>query len=174
MGGRGAAEFGDRRSGDATPAGLQRFPSRIRHSAAMDTSALRDQTTGSVRRALAISVAVLVGTDLVGGLLAVAAGVNHWGEAWGSEALLAAPLPMIGAQLLLTWLAVRRASRGAAIAAGLLAMACFVSVISGFFDGGLANDELAPGLVAYQAWLLLVTAAVGSLAALRLREILRG
>ena len=140
----------------------------------MDTPVLQDRTTGTFRRPLVISVAALVATDLVGGLLAVAAGVNDWGEAWGSAALLAAPLPMIGAQLLLTWLAVRRASRGAAIAAGLLAAACFVSVISGFFDGGLANDELTPGLVAYQALLLLVTAAVGGLATLRLREVLRG
>ena len=140
----------------------------------MDTSVPRDGTPSGLRRPLVISVAALVATDLVGGMLAVDAGVNDWGEAWSSEALLAAPLPMIGAQLVLTWLAVRRASRGAAIAAGLLAVACFVSVISGFFDGGLANDDLTPGLVAYQALLLLVTAAVGSLATLRLREILRG
>jgi len=140
----------------------------------MDISVLQDRTTGRFRRPLVVSFAALLATDLVGGLLAVAAGVNSWGEAWGSKALLAAPLPMIGAQLLLTWLAVRRSSRGAAVAAGLLAAACFVSVISGFFDGGLANDDLTPGLVAYQALLLLVTAAVGVLATLRLREILRG
>ena len=139
----------------------------------MDISVLEDRTTGRLRRPLVVSAALLA-TDLVGGLLAVAAGANSWGEAWGSKALLAAPLPMIGAQLLLTLLAVRRSSRGAAVAAGLLAAACFVSVISGFFDGGLANDDLTPGLVAYQALLLLVTAAVGVLATLRLREILRG
>jgi len=140
----------------------------------MDISVLEDRTTGRLRRPLVVSVAALLATDLVGGLLAVAAGANSWGEAWGSKALLAAPLPMIGAQLLLTWLAVRRSSGGAAVAAGLLAAACFVSVISGFLDGGLANDDLTPGLVAYQALLLLVTAAVGVLATLRLREILRG
>ena len=103
-------------------------------------------------------------TDLVGGLLAVRAGVNTWGEAWGPAALLAAPVPMIVAQLLLVWLATRRAGRGAAVAAALLATACLVSVVSGFFDGGLGNSELSTGLAAYQYFLLAVTAAVGVLA----------
>ena len=114
--------------------------------------------------ALRLAMAVLVATDLVGGLLAVRAGVNTWGEAWGSEALLAAPVPMIVAQLLLVWLATRRLGRGAALAAGLLATACLVSVASGFFDGGLGNDELTAGLATYQYFLLAVTTAVGVLA----------
>jgi len=73
---------------------------------------------------LAGAVGLLLATDLVGGLLAVASDVNTWGEAWGSKALLAAPLPMIAVQVALTWLAVRRRSRAAA---GLLATACLVS-----------------------------------------------
>ncbi len=117
---------------------------------------------------LAGAVGLLLATDLVGGLLAVASDVNTWGEAWGSKALLAAPLPMIAAQVALTWLAVRRRSR---VAAGLLATACLVSVASGFFDGGLGNDELTTGLAAYQALLLTVTGAVGVLALVRVREL---
>ena len=114
--------------------------------------------------ALRLAMAVLLATDLVGGLLAVRAGVNTWGEAWGPEALLAAPVPMIVAQLLLVWLATRRLGRGAAVTAGLLATACLVSVVSGFFDGGLGNAELTAGLAAYQYVLLAVTTAVGALA----------
>ena len=114
--------------------------------------------------ALRLAMAVLLATDLVGGLLAVRAGVNTWGEAWGPEALLAAPVPRIVAQLLLVWLATRRLGRGAAVAAGLLATACLVSVVSGFFDGGLGNAELTAGLAAYQYVLLAVTTAVGALA----------
>ena len=128
--------------------------------------------TATVRR-LRLAMAALVVTDLVGGLLAVASGVNTWGEAWGSQALLAAPLPMIAAQVLLTWLATRAVARSAAVAAGLLAVACFVSVISGFFDGGLGNDALTPGLTAFQVLLLAVTTAVGALAALRCVEVAR-
>jgi hypothetical protein len=118
-------------------------------------------------RRLAGAVAALVATDLVGGLLAGASGVNTWAEAWGSRALLAAPVPMIVGQVLLAWAAVRLAGRPAAVAAGLLAAACLVSVISGFFDGGLGNDALTPALTAYQVFLLAVTATVGVLAARR-------
>ena len=43
-------------------------------------------------------------------------------------------------------------------------------MISGFFDGGIGNDELTPALSAYQMFLLAVTAVVGALAAVRARE----
>ena len=122
-------------------------------------------------RTLVGAVAVLLVTDLVGGVLAVASDVNTWGEAWGGKALLAAPLPMIAVQVLLTWGAVRGRARGAVVAAGLLATACLVSVASGFFDGGLGNDALSAGLAAYQVLLLTVTGAVGVVALVRLREV---
>ena len=124
-------------------------------------------------RSLRLSMAVLLGLDLVGGLLAVASGVNTWGEAWGGKALLAAPVPMIVGQVLLTWLATRSSRRSAAVAAGLLAAACLVSVVSGFFDGGLGNDELTPALTAFQALLLAVTGVTGLLAAARAVEVTR-
>jgi hypothetical protein len=111
-------------------------------------------------------------TDLAGGLLAVAADVNTWADAWGSRALLAAPLPMIAVQVLLTWLAVGHGRRWAALPACLLSTACLVSVVSGFFDGGLGNDELSTPLVGFQVLLLMVTGAVGLLAAARSRELL--
>ncbi|GAA2164149.1 hypothetical protein [Pedococcus bigeumensis] len=126
-------------------------------------------TTGSLR----LAMGVLLVTDVVGGLLAVRAGVNTWGQAWGPEALLAAPVPMILVQLLLVWLATRRAGRGAAVAAGLLATACLVSVVSGFFDGGLGNAELSAGLAAYQYFLLAVTTVVGALGVRRAVAALR-
>jgi hypothetical protein len=118
-------------------------------------------------------MAALVLTDLAGGLLAVAAGVNTWAEAWWTDALLAAPLPMIVVQVLLTAVAVRSSGRFAVAAAVLLALACLVSVVSGFFDGGLGNEALTPALSAYQVFLLVVTAVVGVLAAARAVEILR-
>jgi len=58
------------------------------------------------------------------------------------------------------------------VAAGLLALACGVSVASGFFDGGLGNDELTPALAAYQVFLLAVTGVTGVAAALPARECL--
>jgi hypothetical protein len=125
----------------------------------------------NTKRSLVGIVGLLLVTDLVGGLLAVASDVNTWGEAWGGTALLAAPLPMIAVQVLLTWAAVRGRGRGAAAAAGLLAAACLVSVASGFFDGGLGNDALSTGLAAYQVLLLTVTGAVGVVALVRIREL---
>ena len=130
-------------------------------------------TSTPTARRLALAVGVLLLTDLAGGLLAVASDVNTWDEAWGGKALLAAPLPMVAVQVLLTWLAVRRQGRVAVAAAGLLATACLVSVVSGFFDGGLGNDALSPGLATFQVLLLTVTGTVGVLAMLRAREAAR-
>jgi len=136
-----------------------------------------ETTTTATRRQdpLVPAMAALLAADVGGGLLAVSSGVNTWGEAWGSKALLAAPLPMIGAQLVLTALAVRLPGRTAAVPAGLLAAACLVSVVSGFFDGGIGNEELTPALSAYQVFLLGVTGVVGMLAArLAVRAARRG
>ena len=128
-------------------------------------------------RHLALTVGALVAVDVVGGVLAVSAGVNTWSEAWGTAALLAAPAPMVVGQVLLTLVAtqaVRWASTGWTVAAaGVLALACLVSVASGFFDGGLGNPVLTGGLVAYQVALLLVTAMVGLLAVRRAVALLR-
>lgn len=81
---------------------------------------------------------------------------------------------MVVAQVVCTVVAVRSEKRWAAVRAYLLAVACFVSVISGFFHGGLGNDERSGGLVAFQVLLLAVTGVVGVLAALRGRELQQG
>ena len=116
---------------------------------------------------------ILVTTDAVGGVHAVTNDVNTWGTAWGSEALLAAPLPMVVAQVLCTVLAVQSHRRWAAVPAYVLALACLVSVVSGFFDGGLGNDALTGPLVGFQVALLAVTGVVGVTAATRGRELQR-
>jgi hypothetical protein len=131
-------------------------------------------STASGRRLL-IATVILLGVDVIGGLLAVASDVNTWGEAWSSRALLAAPLPMMVAQLVLAWLAARNVRPPVGlVAAALLSVACVVSVVSGFFDGGLANEALSAGLVVWQVLLLSVTAAVGLLSIARTRELLQG
>jgi hypothetical protein len=119
-------------------------------------------------------MAVLLVTDVVGGLFAVRSGVNTWGEAWGPKALLAAPVPMVLVQVLLVWLATRGRGLVAAVAAVLLAAACLVSVVSGFFDGGLGNADLSARLAAFQYFLLAVTTSVGLLAAARAVSLVRG
>ena len=130
-------------------------------------------TALSVPRLLALAMGALLVVDLVGGVWAARSGVNTWPDAWGGHALLAAPAPMIAAQVLMTWMAVRGRRRRAAIPAGLLALACLVSVASGFFDGGLGNAALEPGMAAYQVFLLTVTGVVGVLAAVRAVQLVR-
>lgn len=129
------------------------------------TSDVRATTT--VPLLLTAAMGALLVVDLVGGLWAALSGVNSWGDAWGGHALLAAPLPMIAGQVVTTWLSVRGRSRRAAVPAGLLAAACLVSLASGFFDGGLGNTSLEPGMAAFQVFLLAVTGTVGALAAIR-------
>ena len=132
-----------------------------------------EATTRSVPHLLTLAMGALLVVDLVGGVWAALSGVNTWSDAWGGHALLAAPAPMIAAQVLMTWMAVRGRRRRAAIPAGLLALACLVSVASGFFDGGLGNAALEPGMAAYQVVLLAVTGVVGVLAAVRAVQLAR-
>ena len=125
-------------------------------------------------RRLVIGVCVLLLVDVVGGLLAIANDVNSAGEAWSGQATLAAPLPMMVAQAVLTVVAVRWRGTPAVVAAGLLALACLVSGISGFFDGQLGKDGLAGWLVAFQVLLVVTTIAVGLLALQRLVRVTQG
>ena len=122
---------------------------------------------------LVIGVCVLLLVDLIGGLLAIANDVNSAGEAWSSNATLAAPLPMMVAQAVLAGVAARWRGTPAAVAAGVLALACLVSGISGFFDGQLGKDGLAEWLVAFQVLLVTATLVVGALAVHRTVRLLR-
>ena len=127
---------------------------------------------GPVRQLL-VGVTCLVAVDVVGGVVAIGKDINTPAEAWGNEALLAAPWPMVVAQAALAGAAYRWRDRRGAAAAGLLSLACLVSAASGFFDGGLGNDKV-PASVAPLQWLLVgATAVVGVLAArvaVRLRK----
>lgn len=113
------------------------------------------------------AVGALVALDLLGGVIAVVDRINSVRDAWGSAARLAAPWPMIAAQVILTCVAVGSRRRGTVAAPALLALACAVSAVSGFFDGGLADPRLAARHVAVQRVLIAWTAVVGVLAAER-------
>jgi hypothetical protein len=121
-----------------------------------------------VHRLLVATMGVLLATDLAGGLLEIAAGRNTLGTAWGSEATLCAPYPMILAQVVAVLVVTGSARVAGKVAAVLLALACFVSFLSGFFDGELARADLGAFDLAFQWWLLGLTALVGCLAVLSL------
>ena len=91
-------------------------------------------------------------------------GRNTVRQAWGRDAGLAAQLPMIAAQVALAVAADRADHRRGTVAGGLLAAACLVSSLSGFFDGQLGRADLPRPLVALQVALVTSTGAVGILA----------
>lgn len=129
-------------------------------------------------RALVLSTLLLVVCDVIGGFLAVASGVDSWNEAWGFDTESTVPLPIGAAQLALAWLAARNIRPPVGlIAAVLLSAFCLISVVFGLFDGDLINNIKSDGLIAVEViWgflLVLVTAAVGLLAALRSRQLHR-
>ena len=117
------------------------------------------------------AVLVLLVLDVVGAAWAVTSGVNSPADALGSSARLAAPWPMILFQVVMSLTAWRAAGWRATIACGLLAIACLVSAISGFFDGGLGAPGLSRAQVVFQYVLVTWTAVVGALALVRLREL---
>ena len=118
----------------------------------------------TIRQAIVASMLVLLGLDLIGGGVAVATDVNDWDEAWGGNARLAAPWPMILLQVAALVLAIGFRRPWAIVGGSILAVACLVSGISGFFDGAFAADELGPWHVAFQVVLLGWTAVVGVVA----------
>lgn len=120
---------------------------------------------------------VLIVCDVIGGFLAVSAGVNTWGEAWGFDTEFTVPLPVGAAQLVLAWLAARniRPPIGL-VAAVLLSAFCLISLMFGLFDGDLTNSVTSswgPWGVVWGVVLLSVTAVVGLLAAVRARQLYR-
>ena len=138
-----------------------------------DLLRVEDARAKGAARRLVTGMVVLVAADLAGGAVAVRVGANTLAEAWSGKAVLAAPWPMILAQVGLTCGAVRRRNRSAQVAAGLLGVACAVSAISGFFDGQLAREDLSTAVVAGQWVLITITAGVGMLAFARLVEVRR-
>ena len=120
------------------------------------------------------AVLVVLLLDVVGAAWAVSSGVNSLAEAFNSNAKLAAPWPMILFQVLMTLAAWRAGRKAALIGSGLLALACLISAISGFFDGGLGAPGLSRAQVAFQYTLVSWTAVVGGLAVAHLRALRPG
>jgi len=129
-------------------------------------------------QALILSMLVLVVCDVIGGFLGVASGTETWSSAWGFNTESTVPLPVGATQLVLAWLASRNVRPPVGlIAAVLLSAFCLISLIFGLFDGDLINNVASAGLISSGVvWgfvLLLVTAAVGLLAAVRARQLYR-
>ena len=114
---------------------------------------------------LSSAFAGLVVTDVVGGLVDVAAGRSTLRTAWSSRATLCAPWPMVAFQAVLTVVAIRYEGSPLRLAPDLLALGCGVSIASGFFDGQLRRRDLSSAEVRFQVFLLSMTGLLGVLAA---------
>jgi hypothetical protein len=133
--------------------------------------------TSATGRRLVVAMLVLIVCDVIGGFLAVASGVNTWGEAWGFDTSFTVPLPVGVVQLVLAWSAARNARPPVGrISAVLLSVFCLISLMFGLFDGDLTNEVASSGGSWGVVWgvvLLSVTAVVGVLAAVRARQLYR-
>jgi hypothetical protein len=121
---------------------------------------------------------VLLVCDVIGGFVGIASGVETWGGAWGFNTRSTVPLPMGVAQLVLAWLAARNVRPPVGlVAAAALGAVCLISVLAGLFDGDLIESVASRGVLSWGVvWgvvLLAVTAAVGLLAAARVRQLRR-
>lgn len=116
-------------------------------------------------RPLVPAFTAVLAADVAGGLLDVRAGRSSLRAAWGPQATLCAPWPMILLQAATVGIAVRAPRTPKRVAAGVLATACGASLASGFFDGQLARRDLTRQEVAFQACLLALTAVLGWAAA---------
>jgi hypothetical protein len=125
-------------------------------------------------RSVLYGVLALAAISVVGGVISVAGDLSpNLLDALGPDGHLSIPLPMVAAQVVLAIAACSRRRWLALTGSGLLAAALFVCIISGFFDGGYADDRFGALERAYQLFLIAALATVGVLAAVRFRRALR-
>ncbi len=114
------------------------------------------------------AVLVVTAVSAVGAVISVRAGLNAtYLDAVGPDGYLSVPLPMTAFQLVTALAAGTRRRPLALLGSALLTLAVTLAVISGFFDGGYADDRLTSAQRGYQVVLVLGLCVVGVLAAVR-------
>jgi hypothetical protein len=83
------------------------------------------------------------------------------------------PLPMTALQLLTALAAGSHRRVVALLGSGLLGLAVTVALVSGFFDGGYADDRLGPAQRGYQMLLVASLCVVAVLALVRFQRVWR-
>lgn len=122
-----------------------------------------DTGRGAVAPSRAALQAVLVVTavSLVGAVISVRSDLSPtYLDALGPEGFLSVPLPMTAFQLLAALAAGSQRRTLALVGSGVLSLAVTVAVVSGFFDGGYADDRLGTGQRVYQLVLVVGLCAV--------------
>lgn len=125
-------------------------------------------------RSVLYAVLAVTGLSFVGAVISVRSGLSPtYLNAVGPEGFLSVPLPMTAFQILTALAAGSRRRPLALVGAGLLGLAVTVAVVSGFFDGGYADDRLGPAQRGYQMVLVASLCVVAVLAAARFRRVWR-
>jgi hypothetical protein len=114
-----------------------------------------------------VALAVLY---LAGVVLALSDDLASLGDAIANGSRVNAPLPIIAAQLLGGFVALRCAGPKRIAGAGLLLAACTVSLAAAAFDGDLGHGGLSGVEIAYQCVIVTVTASTWLMAVGRLRR----
>lgn len=134
----------------------------------------RPAARGLVASSRTVLYAVLAVTalSLGGAVISVRAGLSPtFLDAVGPHGYLSVPLPMTAFQVLTAIAAGSRRRRFALLGSALLGLAVGVAVISGFFDGGYADDRLDPTQRGYQTVLVLSLCVLAAFAAVRFNQV---
>ena len=125
-------------------------------------------------RAVLYAVVVVTAVSLVGAVISVRAGLSpSYLDAVGPDGYLSVPLPMTAFQVLTALAAGSRRRPFALLGAGLLGIAVTLAVVSGFFDGGYADERLGSAQRGYQMILVVSLCVVAVLAAVRFTQVWR-
>jgi hypothetical protein len=131
-------------------------------------------TTVAPSRTVLYCILVVAALSVGGAVISVAGDLSpSLLDAMGPDGRLSIPLPMMVAQVVLAVAAGSRRRPGALIGSGLLAAALLVGVVSGFFDGGYADDRLTSFERAYQVTFVSALAVVAVVAVTRFWQVLR-
>jgi hypothetical protein len=117
-------------------------------------------------------VMVVTVVSLVGAVISVQTEMSKtYLDAVGPHGFLSVPLPMTVFQIVTALAAGSRRRSIALLGSGLLTLAVTVAVVSGFFDGGYADDRFDVAQRTYQMVLVLSLCAVAVLAAIRFMQV---
>jgi hypothetical protein len=131
-------------------------------------------TTVAPSRSVLYSLLAVAALSVCGAAISVAGELSpSLLDAMGPHGRLSIPLPMMVAQVALAFAAGSTRRPVALIGSGLLAAALLAGVISGFFDGGYADDRLTAFERTYQVTFIGALAVVAVVAAKRFWRVLR-
>jgi len=125
-------------------------------------------------RSVLYGVLTLVALSVIGAGISVAGDLSPTlMDAMGPKGRLSIPLPMMAFQVAMAVAAGSRRRPVALVGSGLVAGALLAGVVSGFFDGGYADERLTAFERGYQVTFVAALTVVGVVAAGRFWRVLR-